>query len=317
MYHRVADLTIDPWGLAVTPHHFAEQLSVLQKHCDVMPLDEMTQRLARGEDLHHTAAITFDDGYADNAQNAAPALEEAGLPATFFIVAGYIGSGGEFWWDELERLLLHPGTLPRSLTLTIDGQPHTYATGDAAHYSEDAFQQHRAWRAVTRPSGPRQALFLALWKHLRTQPAVKRAHLLRQIRVWADAAPDTRPCYRTLTHAELSTLAAQDGVEIGAHTMTHPDLPTLAPEAQHLEIRQSKRTLEAVLEQPVHSFSYPYGRHNDRTVAIARAVGLDCACTTTDGRALPKTHPFRLPRLTVPNLDGAAFDCWLRGWLYD
>ena len=51
-------------------------------------------------------AITFDDGYADNLQVAAPLLAERGLPATFFIVSGTIGSGREFWWDELEGLLL-------------------------------------------------------------------------------------------------------------------------------------------------------------------------------------------------------------------
>ena len=51
-------------------------------------------------------AITFDDGYADNAKLAGPILEGLGMPATFFITAGVVGSGREFWWDRLANLLL-------------------------------------------------------------------------------------------------------------------------------------------------------------------------------------------------------------------
>ena len=52
---------------------------------------------------------TFDDGYADNLHGAIQMLEHFDLPALFFITTGGISSGREFWWDELEQLILGEG----------------------------------------------------------------------------------------------------------------------------------------------------------------------------------------------------------------
>ena len=52
-----------------------------------------------------SVAVTFDDGYADNLYEAARLLKRYDTPATFFITTGYIGTGYEFWWDELERIV--------------------------------------------------------------------------------------------------------------------------------------------------------------------------------------------------------------------
>ena len=55
-----------------------------------------------------TVIITFDDGYADNFHTALPLLQEADCPATVFVTAGKIGAERDFWWDELERVILVP-----------------------------------------------------------------------------------------------------------------------------------------------------------------------------------------------------------------
>src|SRR4030095_13148077 len=85
LYHRVAHLERDPYGLAVHPDRFAEQCRVLGHRCDVVRLSETNGRSPQ-------VVITFDDGYADNGGEARAVLQAAGLPATFFITAGRLGN---------------------------------------------------------------------------------------------------------------------------------------------------------------------------------------------------------------------------------
>ncbi|HSE98315.1 MAG TPA: polysaccharide deacetylase family protein, partial [Blastocatellia bacterium] len=120
LYHRIADSASDPWSLCVTPQHFAEHLEVLAKHGFVVRLERLARALDGGRLPHRSAVITFDDGYVDNLWNARPLLEQFDLPATVFVTTGNTGRSREFWWDELERLILQPGTLPESLRLTIN-----------------------------------------------------------------------------------------------------------------------------------------------------------------------------------------------------
>ena len=68
---------------------FEHLLRWVSRWFQVLPLDEAVARLAAGTLPPRAAAITFDDGYADNAEVALPALQRAGLPATFFIATGF------------------------------------------------------------------------------------------------------------------------------------------------------------------------------------------------------------------------------------
>jgi peptidoglycan/xylan/chitin deacetylase (PgdA/CDA1 family) len=70
-------------------------------------LRSLVDRLERGDTLDRHLAITFDDGYRDNFENAAPILERLSLPATFFIVSQWIGSDVVPWWDR-ELGVRHP-----------------------------------------------------------------------------------------------------------------------------------------------------------------------------------------------------------------
>ena len=110
MYHRIASARPDPWSLCVSPDHFREHLEVLQRYHRVR-LDQLSPG---GWSIHPqlSVAITFDDGYADNLYEAARLLKRYDTPATFFITTGYIGTGCEFWWDELERLVPADKYLP-------------------------------------------------------------------------------------------------------------------------------------------------------------------------------------------------------------
>ena len=74
--------------------------------------------------------VTFDDGYADNLWNAKPLLERYDVPAAVFVTTGYAGQDREFWWDELETLLLErAGRCRKRCTLNINGRHPSMAVG--------------------------------------------------------------------------------------------------------------------------------------------------------------------------------------------
>lgn len=106
MYHRVAAPASDLWGLSVTPAHFAEHLEVVKERFRPVALRDLVTGIHDQAVPSRSVAITFDDGYRDNLYAAKPLLELHGIPATVFVATSYIDSTRDFWWDEVEQLLL-------------------------------------------------------------------------------------------------------------------------------------------------------------------------------------------------------------------
>jgi peptidoglycan-N-acetylglucosamine deacetylase len=85
------------------------------------------------------------------------------------------------------------------------------------------------------------------------------------------------------------------GMEIGAHTLTHPVLTSLGEPEVRRELRDGKDGLEQILGRRVVSFCYPKGRHNRRIAAMAREAGYELARTTVSLRTDFDFDPFRMP----------------------
>jgi peptidoglycan/xylan/chitin deacetylase (PgdA/CDA1 family) len=104
LFHRVTD-EIPPDGITVSTAWFRQICRMLQRSFRVVPLGEIFRLVRTGAPVpRRTVAITFDDSYRDNLP-AAHVLAEHGLPACFFIPAGYVGTEKQFPWDRgLPRL---------------------------------------------------------------------------------------------------------------------------------------------------------------------------------------------------------------------
>ena len=98
-FHRIDD-TEDADGLSLGIDMFERYCRFFRRHFEVIPLGGLVDRLERGQPLNRQLAITFDDGYRDNFDNAAPVLERLGLPATFFVVTQWMGTDVVSWWDR-------------------------------------------------------------------------------------------------------------------------------------------------------------------------------------------------------------------------
>jgi peptidoglycan/xylan/chitin deacetylase (PgdA/CDA1 family) len=170
MYHRIADVELDPWDLCVTPQHFAEHLEVLQKYAHPISLKQLAIAHQNGNIPRRAVAITFDDGYVDNLYQAKPLLERYKIPSTVFVSSGYMGQPREFWWDELERLLLRPGRLPNKLCLDINANPQQWELGAGADYSEEDYQRDRHISPWQAEPGSRLFFYYSLWQQLKPLP---------------------------------------------------------------------------------------------------------------------------------------------------
>ncbi|MFZ1693681.1 MAG: polysaccharide deacetylase family protein, partial [Flavobacteriales bacterium] len=250
LYHRVIELESDPQLLAVTPDRFDAQLAWLKKRCVMLTAEEFDSLLASGKRFpRNSALITFDDGYADNHLHARPILERHGLQGLFFISTGYIGSGREYWWDELERLLLLNTTLPQAVRWERHGLRLQWSERPADQVLREHYE-------------------LAL-ELLRGIPSAARDSAMEELRALLNN-PDARPSHLPMSIAELQVFASSPAVALGAHTVGHPSLARISAEEQRREFRASKEQLEAWIGKPVTRFAYPFGTGADFSATTLR-----------------------------------------------
>lgn len=287
LYHRVAALAEDPQLLAVHPERFDAQLTALARHAELVPLSAVREP-ATGLRV----AITFDDGYADNLTTALPILRDHGVPATVFVTSRAKG----FWWDRLEQLLLHGDGLGAILEVTIDGR--------------------QLWLDARGPAGRARA-YDALHPRLRELDVTGiHAALASVERQLPGGMPGASPG-ATLDRDQLRELAADELIEIGAHTRRHPKLTAVPPGRQAEEIAGSKRDLESATGGPVTRFAYPYGNADavDRHVAdVVRRAGFDEAYVNMPGAVPRRRRSYTLPRHLVRDWTGKQLEAELRAW---
>lgn len=125
---------------------------------------------------------------------------------------------------------------------------------------------------------------------------------------WDEGRMPQAPC---MTRRELREWM-ENGQEVGAHTLDHARLGELDEVEARRQIGGSKKELEDLTGQPVASFSYPFGSHNDLVVELARQSGFSTATTTIKGRATATSDPLRLPRMTVKREDSLPKFLWSR-----
>lgn len=223
LYHAVAD-DVDgpsaPW--VVSPTQFADHLdAVAATGARPVTVAALAELLASGSEIPpDTIALTFDDGFADMATGALPALAAHGWPATLFVTTGAVGAAATWMPDDRRPML--------------------------------------SWSAI----------------------------------------------------ADL----ADADVEIGAHTVRHPELDTIPREDARSEIRRSKADLEDHLGRPVVSFAYPHGYHDRHVRRLAIDAGFSSASAVKHAFSSHLDDRFSLSRVMVRHGDDAATVAgWARG----
>jgi peptidoglycan/xylan/chitin deacetylase (PgdA/CDA1 family) len=253
---------------------FAAQMCFLRRNMRPVGLVEGIEALGRGTLPPGAVAVTFDDGYANNLQQALPILQQFQVPATVFVATGLL-DGGLMFNDAL---------------LEIARQ----ARGPAI----DAGELGVAPLAAT-DIPQRRLAFRRLVDLVKYRPPEERLPLAERL---AARLGVTLPRDLMLSTAQLQALAAA-GVEVGAHTVTHPILARLPSGAAAAEIGGSFRELARRLGQPPRAFAYPNGRPGQdfgpEHVAMVRSAGFRVAVTTEAGCARAGDDPLAMRRMTL------------------
>ncbi len=240
---------------------------------NVLPLDEAIAMLAQGRLPARAAAISFDDGYADNRTVAMPILARHGLDATFFVATGFL-DGGRMWND----------TVIESVRSCADRELRLDAVGLGAV-------------PVASPSEKRAAIEAIIAK-IKYLPSAERLHAAHVIAEIARVSP---PRDLMMTSAQVLEMH-RGGMGIGAHTVSHPILARLDRERVVEEIAGSKQSLEKIIDARVGLFAYPNGKpgadYGDKDVEIVRQLGFDGAVSTRPAAAARGCDPLQIPRFT-------------------
>jgi len=285
MYHRVAQLSVDPWQLAVTPLQFDRQMLWLRQHRTPMPLDELVTKLTAGTLVADAVAVTFDDGYLDNYQVAFPILRSHGVQGVFFLATGLVGSCHVPWWDRIAFLvrtarsrkfsLDYPATL--SIDLERDGVESSLRAILKLYKRADNSDPHR---------------FI---KELETQSRGE------------DPPAEMR---RFLNWDEAIEMQGA-GMAIGSHTHSHHVLSQLAPQQQKEELCKSRSILVEKLGAQIDVLAYPVGARtsfDDCTRNAAKEAGYRAAFSFYGGINLPgKTTPYDVNRVAVEDQSRRRF----------
>lgn len=273
MYHRVHAQpdSLRPWD--VSGAEFDWQLSVLKRHFKVLPLLEAFRRMRAGTLPPRAACITFDDGYADNHDVALPLLKRHGLTATFFIATGYL-DGGRMWNDTL-----------------IDAV--ACASGDELDARQIGLGRFPIRTEQERLDTVHQ--LLGALKYAEPGERIERSQSL-----WDQVGVEKFSMHHMMTTNQLLALHSS-GMEIGAHTVSHPILARVPHDRAQAEICESRERLQEILDSDIHIFAYPNGRpgrdYNRQHVEMVHDAGFECAVSTAWGYADAKMDSYQLARI--------------------
>ena len=287
-YHRIA-AGRDPLGQCVQPEHFAEHLAVLKVSAEIVPLAAL-------DGSSRQVALTFDDGYADNAATAAPLLRAHDAPATFFVPSRVLDDRSEYWWDRLE---------------------HAHFDGPRTASIVDVELDGRRVRIDVRDDDGRLRSIKALSRRLRPLPLVSVDAAVATVAEQLGAAPTTCAAHALITRAELRDLAADPLFALGGHGVTHTMLSALPPDEQEHELTSSRAALEHLTGEAPTAVAFPFGTLDSidaATVHAASGAGYSDGYVNTPGRIDARRAPFAQPRHMVHDWPAAEFASQLERW---
>lgn len=274
-YHNISarrdDFLID----TVAVEEFKAHMRFVCSRYTVYPLGHLVDALLQGNIDQRAIAITFDDGYQDLYYFALPILKKMNIPATVFLVTGFVGTMQQLWFDRVLSLVEH------------------CRCGDICLQTDDRLLSFRTVTVAEKVAAAAEVLHVL--KHL---PPDRRDALVEELeKTYSSKTVPVTP-RRLLTWDQIRTMR-KNGIGFGAHTVHHNILTTLNRAQVESEIVDSRATIENVLQEPIDLFAYPNGKATDFDATIKSILkenNFKAAVTTIRGFNSASTDVFELHR---------------------
>lgn len=252
---------------------FRWHMLLIKKYFKPLSITAALAHIKQGTLPANAICITFDDGYINNLEVAAPILKELAIPATVYIATGF--SQGENMFNDRVIDLVADNNIS-TLNLQALGE-ESIPLGAVNQRIKVAYQviAKIKYRAIDE----RKVLIDEIYRDNLGVESLAKMMTTKQIK-------------------QLSAL----GIDIGAHTVEHPILKVLTPQQQREQIMQCQNDLQQLLGQPISGFAYPNGKisvdYDEVTRDIVSELGFDYAVSTNWGHSTQKTDKYQLNRFT-------------------
>jgi peptidoglycan/xylan/chitin deacetylase (PgdA/CDA1 family) len=245
-------------GMIVRSDTFSGFLKYASESCEFIDVAREPEWLSTGK---LKLAVTFDDGWSDNATGAYPLARQYQAPIVIFIVPDKTGTELPFW--------------PERTAAALDRDLSAHGDESSATYIEEAIEE------------------------LKELPARERERRIRQMTAAHTAIRSSASVDKTMTWEQIAELHA-GGVRFGSHTSTH-EILTVIPSAQaEEEIAASRSLIEHRLRVPCSLFSYPNGDCSDLVRGLVARAGYRFAFLNQDpGVWTRNCDPLLIPRVNV------------------
>jgi len=291
--------------LEVTPSYFERVIRRLRRSgAQLVSIDEVYRRLKERDFRGRFVSVTFDDGYRDTLEFAYPILKNYEVPFTVYVATSFPDRVGELWWLALEAVIAQN----ELIGLRFDGRDRWFECRDV-HEKRAVYDQIYWWL-----------------RQLDTEDELR--HIVRELATRHRVDMAAFCADLCMSWQELSSLAADPLVTIGAHTVNHPILSKVSEKAVRSELENSRSVIEAALGARPEHLAYPVGDNTaagPREFKIAAELGFKTAVTTRPGvvfrqhakhlTALPRISlngNFQRPRYAKVLISGAATGLWNR-----
>jgi peptidoglycan/xylan/chitin deacetylase (PgdA/CDA1 family) len=291
-YHRIINLDnpdeFTQPGMYVRPHTFEKHLYYLKRRYQVVTMKELLSWCEHPKRTNRPlCVISFDDGWSDNYSLATPLLQKYRFPAILFVSTDFITSGQAPWFYEIGNILYHLAKAPCGVGKTL----RVEAGIEIPEILWNWFEAPRMFRL--------HQIDVVL-ESLKGQSRDE----LELIGKWLYGVLVTigqRPPGHEHVMLDWQQVKEihQGGIEIGSHSLSHAILTRVSQDTIQTEVYESKRRIEAQLQQEVQGFCYPNGEYNEEVERFVRGAGYRFACTTEVGYIEPHANVYRLKRIGV------------------